>query len=345
MAERISNPEDVAWCYRLLLGREPESVGGMLLRALRYPDLRNLVASIASSGEARARFGGALGDIEGTGVIDEFEVPGLVGSPGVVTDFQGGRTRIDFLAEADAWAGRVESPPCLGNIWGGAAEWVGLLAAVKATVHTAVRSFNIIEIGAAWGPWSVAAAIAARRCGCDQIRIMGVEPAPNLCLNMARHFEDNGFGPDRAKVVQAAAGVRTGAGKFAAVSDPRRDFHNQVEILEAPAPASDGFMNVEVKSMPHLFEQARDHGGDIDLLVLTVGGAEADLLNDVDVQGAPFRSILVTTSGLEEHSRIWSKFLNAGWRSLVNAPPAVGQDSHNRLVSRCLREGVQAWVR
>lgn len=57
MAERMTTPEDVKSCYRLLLGRDPESYEVLIQWTQRCRFQKDLIKAFIESQEFRNRFG------------------------------------------------------------------------------------------------------------------------------------------------------------------------------------------------------------------------------------------------------------------------------------------------
>jgi len=67
-----------------------------------------------------------------------------------------------------------------------------------------------MELGAGYGPWLVAGAIAARRRGIQDIRLYGVEAELGNYQAMRDHFVDNGIDPALHHLYHGAAGRQDG---------------------------------------------------------------------------------------------------------------------------------------
>lgn len=96
-----------------------------------------------------------------------------------------------------------------------ATEWIGMLKAVR----SAADQFVAMELGAGFGPWSVAAGVAARRRGVENIRLYAVEGDSEHFRFLKQHFADNGFPPDRHRLFEAAVGVTAGVAQWPVVDD------------------------------------------------------------------------------------------------------------------------------
>ena len=98
-----------------------------------------------------------------------------------------------------------------------AIEWVGLLKAVASACE---GRFAMMELGAGWGPWLAAGAVAARLRGLHDLRLLGVEADPGRFALMRQHFLDNDLDPDAHRLVCAAVGVEAGHARWPRIADP-----------------------------------------------------------------------------------------------------------------------------
>lgn len=96
---------------------------------------------------------------EDTTIFQEFISRDARAEPGFVVDFLGCRMRASSLwKEAKTLDGALLGPPVPGDFHAEAVEWIGLLKAVR----SAAGQYVAMELGAGFGPWSVAGGVAAR---------------------------------------------------------------------------------------------------------------------------------------------------------------------------------------
>jgi len=225
--------------YRQLLGREPESeqvielymqkaatpeeLLGFLLQSDEYAHkleqllLNKLVWNPELSVKANPFSGCSAGDLA---LIRKYFSREVQPEAGFVTDRLGVRTRASSLwKDAQHLSGAVLPPPIPADFHAGAVEWVGLLKAVD----SAEDSLRVLELGAGWGPWVVAAGVAARNSGITDIVLAAVEADPEHFQFLRQHLSDNGFDPDKQRLFQAAVGVERGRAHWP-VLDSRNDW-------------------------------------------------------------------------------------------------------------------------
>lgn len=123
----------------------------------------------------------------------EFALPAGPVPPGFDRDFLGVLTRLDF-EERKLNPGYPEFEQHYF-------EWIALLESVT----EARDGYTLIELGAAFGVWSVRAALAIRRrYGAMPVHLIAVEADPFHFQWMQFHFADNGLHPEDHTLIHAA---------------------------------------------------------------------------------------------------------------------------------------------
>ncbi len=147
-------------------------------------------------------------DIE---IFQQFANPAAKPEPGFLVDFLGTRTRTSSLwKQARELDGQHLGIPVPGDFHAETVEWVGLLKAVR----SAKSQYIAMELGAGFGPWIIAGAVAARLRGISNIRLYAVEADSQHYKSLCQHFRDNGFEPDEHRLFEAAVGVAGGAAEW-----------------------------------------------------------------------------------------------------------------------------------
>src|SRR5262249_22941648 len=102
-------------------------------------------------------------------LIERFRDDSVPTRPGFLVDYVGSRIRTTSL-----WASKrgldgqkLGFPVPRDGYHADAIEWVGLLKSVA----TASSRYTVMELGAGFGPWCVAGALAAQSSGISDIRI------------------------------------------------------------------------------------------------------------------------------------------------------------------------------
>lgn len=235
--------DDVVNGYRLILGREPDQAA--FDAHMKSESIDAFRITLLGSPEFRVKVTRFLGDI----VIPGFEAKDLsifdtflsgvrLPAPGFITDFHGSRTDINFLWDGVSHlSGKVLPKPISGDYRGDVLEWLGLFKSVRA--GKPAGQFSMMELGAGFGPWLIAGAVAARNIEIADIHLVGVEGDPGRYSLMLQHFRNNGFDPADHHLVQAGVGAESGKARWPRISDIR----HASGLVQAEADA-DTFRNV-----------------------------------------------------------------------------------------------------
>ncbi len=276
-------------------------------------------------------------------VFDRFAGQVFEPSPGFVTDFLGVRTRTSFLAGLSAPQGAVMGLPIpTDSVHAEAIEWVGLLK----SVITARDRFVCMELGAGWGPWIVAGAVAARHLGIPDIRLTGVEADPGHFAFMRDHLRDNGLEPDAHDLVHAAVGVKAGRARWPKNDDPAADWGSRPVIGAAPPADHLGrvfasWLDVEVRPFRELLSAQPVW----DLVHIDVQGWEADLCRSAaGLMDRQVRWAVVATHDPKLHGDVMQQMHDRGWRLENEKPPRLQwRDDAPSLQGMVSLDGTQVW--
>ncbi len=338
--------------YRLLLEREPENedvVQSALAACSNLTELRNYFLNsnefVLKHSNGTQNPSGATPE-ELAIINQEFNL-----SPepqaGFVVDKLGVRTRGSSLwDEAQIMVGTVIAPPFLGDFHGDAVEWIGLLKSVR----SAKNKFVAMELGAGWGPWIVAGAVAARNRGIKDTFLLAVEADSGHFEFLQQHFKDNGLNPKEHRLLQAAVGERAGRARWPRV-DSRNDWGSRPIPLNARRTGGkisdylgrqfSEFVEVEILSIRDLLKEQRRW----DFVHIDVQGEEAAICQ----AGLPLLTERVHWMVIGTHSRtiegsLLSMLRADGW--ILEHEQAVLFDPTSRASTQegmILRDGVQVW--
>jgi len=270
--------------------------------------------------------------------------------PDMLIDWMGVRTRIPMLPWAPGeLAGTVSTALPIPDD-GYRSEDVEYAALARALHGVSDHPVRVVEVGAGWAPWAVAAMVQARQRGLPGIAV-AVEADPRKCRWAVQHTEDNSIpvsvvtGKPRQLVkrlrealahddetgqhlvvVQAAAWVETGTVEFPEA--PVDDMGTAVWTL----PGTDvdyrgarlAHREIPAIAVADLLKSICSTGTD---------AAPVDLLH-IDVQGVEFELLQATAGSVQEHTRLmavgthnrWSEgqlqyfFLERGWGLLIDSP-------------------------
>jgi len=221
-----------------------------------------------------------------------------------------------------------------------AIEWIGLLKAVR----SAGDQYVAMELGAGFGPWTIAGAVAARNRGIKNIRLCAVEGDPHHFRFLGQHFIDNGFDPGKHTLLEAAVGVNAGITRW-----PMGDSPASEEWGSRPFQASRDYRGLqfhntkEVDVVPMrdlVVKEAR-----WDLIHIDVQGEEVDICRScIDELNARVRWVIVATHSRKIDGDLLELMCNAGWL-LEHEKPAKFAFTPNPTTLEAMTtvDGTQVW--
>ncbi|GGF80159.1 hypothetical protein GCM10007301_45350 [Azorhizobium oxalatiphilum] len=244
-------------------------------------------------------------------IIREFAVPDQLPEHGFIKEFIGVRTRNTsvYNAAAQMHGNSVCGLPIPADFHSEAVEWIGTLKAVR----NANQRFAVMELGAGYGTWSVATAVAARNRGITDIFALAVEGDPGHFRTMQDHYRDNGFDPAEHQLLQAAVGSEDGKARW-----PKVD--NSADVWGLRPQTEDGtdytggqhsdYLDVEIIALNRLL-LARDEWN---LIHIDVQGMEFDICRSaIDRLSERARWVVVGTHSRKIDGDLLDLFNSAGW--------------------------------
>jgi FkbM family methyltransferase len=222
-------------------------------------------------------------------------------TPEFYYDFLGARTRVSYVP-LPKWAeGHLFGIPEAGKPFlHTREEWMGLLTAVK----EASRSIVVVELGAGWGPWLVAAHAAARHRGIHDIHLIGVEGCKEHVGSMRQHFIDNDIPPECHSLILAAIGPQDGIAWFPDI-DPRTNWGQPAHYHPTP-----NMHTLDCISLPTLLQ---NHPR-VDFIHCDIQGGESEVLPAaIDTLDAKVRRIVVATHSPGHDETMLALFRAHGW--------------------------------
>jgi FkbM family methyltransferase len=211
-----------------------------------------------------------------------------------------------------------------------------------------------MELGAGWGPWLVAGAVAAGLRGIEAVRLLGVEADPGRLDLMVQHFKDNGLKPEQHRLFCAAVGVQAGKARWPRICDPAnaggarpvRYTDGRTETLDSAdaaymRDAMGDFVDVEI--LP--FEALLNYEPVWDLVHIDVQGWEGELCRAcVKTLVEKVRWLIVGTHSRKLDGDVLETMFRAGW-VLENEKPTRFAFNRDRgaLELMTLIDGTQVW--
>lgn len=276
-----------------------------------------------------------------TAIFEEFINPDAKPAPGFLVDFLGSRIRTSSLwKEARALDGQLLKIPVPADFFHAeAVEWIGLLKAVR----SAADQYVAMELGAGFGPWSVAGGLAARLRGIKSIRLAAVEADSQHFQFLRQHFADNGFDPDQHALFEAAVGVSAGAAQWPIVEDSAETWGCR-PLEESKDYAGRVFQKTKEISVISMLELLRREPL-WDLVHIDVQGDEVALCrSSIDHLNARVRWIIVGTHSRKIDGDLLELMCCAGW-FLEHEKPAKFAFVPNPTTLEAMTtvDGTQVW--
>ena len=276
-------------------------------------------------------------------VFDRFRGRTFEPAPGFVTDFLGVQTRTAFIAGLTAPQGALMGLPIpIDHIHAEAIEWIGLLKCVLA----ARDRFVAMELGAGWGPWIVAGAVAARHVGITDIQLTAVEADPGHVAFMQDHLRDNGLDPAAHALIQAAVGPQAGRARWHVCADPAADWGSR-PVTDAGAATDhvgrplETWLDIDIVAFCDLLVRQPVW----DLVHIDVQGWEADLCRSAPaLLDSRVRWLVIGTHDPHQHGLVMHQMHAQGWELENEKPPRMQwRSGAPTLQSMGTLDGTQVW--
>jgi FkbM family methyltransferase len=244
-----------------------------------------------------------------TTIFAEFLNPDAKPEPGFLVDFLGSRIRAASVwKHARTLAGQLLGLPVPADFHAETIEWIGLLKAVRG----ANGEYVAMELGAGFGPWSIAGGVAARLRGIQNIRLCAVEADSDHFRFLRQHFIDNGFEPTRHTLVEAAVGTKAGVARWPIAENSAEAWGGRL-IQNAPdgtGPQLENTKEVSIVSMLELVQREARW----DLIHVDVQGDEVDICRScIDELTARARWMIVGTHSRKIDGDLLELLWRAGW--------------------------------
>lgn len=250
-------------------------------------------------------------------IFEGFAAPDVGPLPGFVTSFLGSRVRTRFLPpEHGVLDGQKLPARVPADFLSEAIEWIGLLRSVR----DARERYRMMEVGAGFGPWCTAAAVAAQRHAIEDIRITAVEADPLRFQTLELTVADNGF-LDRATLHKAAAGKTSGIGAWPPSSDPNDAGLRLLSSESAPDYRGRVYAATQEVKIIGFAELLSEHEA-WDLVHIDVQGHEFEICSAaIDKMTRCVRHVVIGTHSRKLDGDIFDLFWRAGW-ALENEKPS-----------------------
>lgn len=216
-------------------------------------------------------------------------------------------------------------------------EWIAVGEAVQAARET----FTMIELGAGFGRWIVAAEIFARRTRPGLVtRLIGIEAEKNHYDWMIEHFKDNHIDASNHLLIEAAIALEDGEVTFAESGDSGADYSAHVVYDYWDDLARPLKRRVRAVSLDTLLARERF----VDLLHSDIQAFERSIVPAFiqPMTEKVKRAYISTHEPIEIETEVATAFRNHGWNLVACASAnSVTQTEFGEITTR---DGYQYWL-
>jgi FkbM family methyltransferase len=267
--------------------------------------------------------------------------------PGFRINFLGQRTNPAFGAPSDAFrqwlrpgqdvseASAAEYPPVSEESF----EWIAVLEAVL----EAHATFTMLELGAGYGRWMVAAVCAARQKLPDlTCKLIGVEAEPTHFGYMRQHFLDNGVDPREHTLIEAAVNATGKPVTF--IVGHSEEWYGQ-SIMQQGSVISD-YPTARIIRVPavRLVDLLKPHKY-VDIIDADIQGTELEVItSSITAMTKKVRRAYISTHSAAIHTEVAQAFTTAGWKPRALHGWTGEKEEETKFGPISFVDGIQYWL-
>ncbi len=342
----IDMRQGVVWTFRFLLNRDLTDQHAIELLSAMHTTPQALRKAIlaseefhlqqpVSSAELRNQKEARLTFLDDMTVIERFKPYCTTPAPsGSFHDFLGVRTRCEYLPPGYlAWSGTCGGPPGAANgPMHDTSEW----AAALRSVLEAKDQLCVVELGAGWGPWLVAEALAAAKVGIKNVTLVGVEGDAGHVKFMRQHLIDNGLDPQAHRLFHAVIGTEDGFATFPKHAAPSETYGAEANYSGTQGSAD--MVRVRCISLETLLADIPV----VDILHCDIQGPEGDLMSSArKVVDRRVRRVVIGTHSRAVEETLHKVFTDIGWKLEHDSSCQMMQVPTGQIV--LVADGTQVW--
>ncbi len=216
-------------------------------------------------------------------------------------------------------------------------EWIDLLEAID----SARDSFTMVELGAGYGRWLVAAAVILRNQKNIPFRLIGVEAESNHFKMMHQHFIDNGLSPKEYTLIQGAINDTEEQVYF--TEGHSKEWWGQAIIQNKETRIGDWPKATVTEVLGHPISKILENVDYVDLMDIDIQGAEAKAIRgSLSSINSKVRRIHVGTHSHKNEDELYEMFSRLGWTCCNNFPCLSTVETHYGPIT--FGDGVQTWI-
>lgn len=216
-------------------------------------------------------------------------------------------------------------------------EWIDLLEAISA----ARGKFTMVELGAGYGRWVVAAAAILRRHAPVPYHFVAVEAESAHFAMLRQHFLDNGLDPHQHCLIHAAVSDKHGEVHF--TEGHPGEWYGQ-SILQDPSANFGNWEKARVVKVPSVpLTSILEKLDYVDLLDMDIQGHEAIVCAAAqDSLNKKVQRVHIGTHSPEIERELEVVFGKMGWKCYQNYPCNTHTRTPYGVTS--FEDGVQSWI-
>lgn len=217
-------------------------------------------------------------------------------------------------------------------------EWIAVLEAVL----EARTNFTMLELGAGYGRWLVAAVCALRQKHPNvPFKLVAIEPEPAHFCFLRQHFTDNAIDPDNHTLIQAAVNDTGEPVHF--IAGHSTEWYGQAIVPQGYTQT--GYPQARTIQTPavKLVNLLNSHEY-IDLLDADIQGAEVPVItSSMQALTKTTRRAYISTHSADIHSTLAQAFHDAGWHQRA-LHGWRGENEPTRFGPLTFIDGIQYWL-
>ncbi len=233
-------------------------------------------------------------------------------------------------------------------------EWISVLTAV----WRSSSQFTMIELGAGYAPWLVAAAVALRQLGKKDFHLIAVEAEPQRYLWAQQHFKDNALDPKNHIFIEAAIVpegyddnawflVGDAANTYGAAIVPDKNFGYRSYKHGILITLSKLFARIANRQRPEAVATIKlskilEDCNRVNLLSLDIQGSEESVLSSsMQIVDSKVEYIHIGTHSKEIEEKLRVLFQQYEWEKIFDFGTKTTQETPYGKIA--FDDGVQAW--
>lgn len=228
-------------------------------------------------------------------------------------------------------------------------EYVALISSIDRAKILKRSSYNLIELGASYAPWTIAGGLLAKKSNFNDINLIALEASSSMHSKIKEHAIKNKLTKDKNIKLFALKGAIAEKDGFVFFPKVNVSTDNGAQISHINI--NTDYRGVKIKNekiKSYKLETLIKKYDVIDFMHMDIQGAEKDLLKNPSFKKTLNEKVsmlfLATQSRLIEGLAI-ETLSNLGWKLLRERPTIFKQNTYTKDINGwTLRDGGQLWI-